>query len=236
LTSYVIDGTVAIDAGCIGFYQGPTEQARILHVFITHSHIDHVASLPIFLENVVGLGKAPVIVYASEAVQESLRLDVFNGRLWPDFLKLTYGNNIPFVKLQTISSGKPVDVAGLRITPVSVHHVVPTLGFIIEGPTGAIVIPSDTGPTEEIWQRAQKTPNLKAVFLEATFPAGMVLADIAMHLTSSTFVREMHKLPLPVTYFAVHLKAQFRERVAAELLAHRMANVAIAESGKVYEF
>ena len=50
LTTYLINDVVAIDAGSLGFYGGPKQQSAIQHVIITHSHIDHVASLPIFLE------------------------------------------------------------------------------------------------------------------------------------------------------------------------------------------
>src|SRR5207302_712967 len=102
------------------------------------------------------------------AVQQSLRLDLFNGRLWANFLELTYDDK-PFVMLQGIESGQSATVEGLRITAVAVHHAVPTLGFIIEDSDGAVVITSDTGPTEEIWQRTRTTPNVKAIFLEATF-------------------------------------------------------------------
>jgi ribonuclease BN (tRNA processing enzyme) len=236
LTTFIVNDHVAIDAGALGFYGGPLEQAAIRHVFVSHSHIDHLASLPIFLENVAGLNQNPVTLHASEAVQECLRLDVFNNRLWPNFLEMTL-NDKPFVSLETIKSGEPVEVEGLRITPVAVHHAVPTLGFIIEDQSVALVICSDTGPTEEIWKLARKTPNLKAVFLEATFPDVMTsLADLSLHLRPADFVREMRKLALPVPFFAVHLKARFREQVMRELLAHQLPDLEIAKFGTSYEF
>lgn len=236
LTSFVINDNVAIDAGSLGFYRGPLEQAAIRHIFMTHSHIDHMASLPIFLDNVADINETPVTLHASETVQQSLRLDFFNNRLWPNFLEMTLHNK-PFVNLATLRSGEPVTVEGLCITPVAVHHVVPTLGFIIEDETAAIVIPSDTGATEEIWERAKQTPNLKAVFLEVTFPDSLArLADISAHLTPTGFVRERQKLALPVPFFAVHLKARFRAQVTRELLAHKLPGVEIAQFDKTYEF
>jgi ribonuclease BN (tRNA processing enzyme) len=235
-TSYVINDRVAIDAGAIGFYQGPLEQATLGHVFLSHTHIDHLASLPIFLENIADLRQTPVTLHASVEVQQSLREDLFNGRLWANFLELTH-NDKPFVVLNTLTSGKSLAVEGLHITPIAVNHAVPTLGFIIEDGRSAVVIPSDTGPTEEIWARATQTPNLKAVFLEATFPNRFDhLAEITGHLTPAGFGREMQKLQRPATFFAVHLKARFREQLTQELLALQRPNLQIAKFGTTYEF
>jgi len=236
LTSYLINERVAVDAGSIGFWHGPAEQAAIRHIFLSHSHIDHVASLPIFLENIAGLKPTPVTLHASEAVQQSLRLDLFNDRVWPNFLELTIDEK-PLLTLETLQSGQCVTVEGLRITAVAVDHAVPTLGFIIEDEAAAVVIASDTGPTNEIWTRANRTANLKAVFLEASFPDDLAsLAQWTKHLTPAGFVGEMQKLAQPARFIAVHVKAQFRERVRQELRAHRLANLEIAQFGVAYEF
>jgi ribonuclease BN (tRNA processing enzyme) len=236
LTTFLIDDRVAIDAGSLGFHREPHDQAAVRHVFLSHSHLDHLASLPIFLENIAGLNETPVTVYASEPVQASLRQDLFNDRLWPNFLKLSHAGG-PFLRLATIRSGEPVDVEKLRITPVAVDHVVPTLGFIVEGAGAAIVIVSDTGPTQEIWDRANRLPNLKAVFLEATFPQELSrLAATTKHLSSFDFLAEAGKLHPNADVFAVHLKAQFRERLIEEVGALPDRRIKIAESDVVYEF
>lgn len=235
-TTYLVNDHIAIDAGSLGFYGSPAEQAGVRHVFLSHSHIDHLASLPIFLENVAGLSDGPVTLYASTEVERCLRSDVFNGRIWPNFLELTHAGR-PFAVLRTISSGASVEADDVRITPVAVNHTVPTLGFIVEDATGAVVISSDTGPTDEIWMRAAQTPNLKGAFLELTFPdSHQDLADLTRHLTPGGFVREMQKLPRPIPFFAVHLKARFRAQVAADLLGHRLPNVEIAKFGTAYDF
>jgi ribonuclease BN (tRNA processing enzyme) len=236
LTSYLVNDAVAIDAGSLGFYKSPQDQAAVRHLFLSHSHMDHLASLPIFLDNVAGMSPTPVTVHASDSVQECLRLDFFNGRVWPNFLELTHAG-IPFVKLATIQSGQRVEVEGMRITPVAVNHAVPTLGFIIEHDAAAVVIASDTAPTEEIWAVAARTPNLKAVFLEATFPSAFSdLAKVSKHLTSAQFASEMQKLPRAATFYAVHFRARVYDQVAKELLAHGLPNLEIAEFGKTYEF
>ena len=87
-TSYLINDCVAIDAGSVGFYRSAEAQGRIRHVFLSHSHIDHTASLPVFLENVFDGQGEGVIVHGSQAVLDSLQQDIFNDRTWPDFIRI----------------------------------------------------------------------------------------------------------------------------------------------------
>lgn len=236
LTSYLLNDTIAIDAGCVGFHRSPRDQERIRHLFLSHSHIDHVASLPILLENIYTGDNDCVTVHCSPAVRESLQRDIFNERIWPDFIRMS-GSAAPFLKLVEFDDGKPIELEGLRITPVPVNHVVPTHGFIVEDSTSAVVIPTDTGPTEAIWQLANRTPNLKAVFLEATFPNALTwLADLAGHLTPAQFGVEASKVRVPAGFLVVHIKPRHREQVIIELGALGMKNLEIAEPGRVYRF
>ena len=236
LTSFLINDTVAIDAGSIGFFADPHTQARVRHVLISHSHIDHLASLPILLDNIVLLSDIPVTIHASSVVHDCLRRDLFNHRLWPDFFELKAGAT-PFLRFEALESGQTVQVQDLRITAVAVNHVVPTLGFIIDDGSSAVVIASDTGPTDEIWTRANQLANLRAVFLESTFPSELAgLAVVSRHLTTEGFASEVQKVKPGTRLFAVHLKARFQLQVRAELQALAMPNLEVAEPGREYHF
>src|SRR5262245_9815074 len=81
LTTFLVGDSVAIDAGSLGFYGSPAEQARIRHVFLTHTHLDHIASLPIFLENVSNDGGDCPTIYAPAEVLDVVCRDVLNDRL-----------------------------------------------------------------------------------------------------------------------------------------------------------
>lgn len=236
LTSFIINDSIVIDAGSIGFVRTPAEQARIRHVLLSHSHVDHVASLPILLENAFEARPDPITVHATEPVLQCLQVDIFNERLWPDFIQMGQPKT-PFVRLQKLTPGRPVELEGLCITPIPVNHVVPTVGFIVEEPDSAVVFASDTGPTEEIWERANALPHLKAVFLEATFPNHLRwLADVAKHHTPATFAAEVAKLMRPVPVIVVHIKARYAAQVVRELEALALPNVTIGQSGKPYIF
>jgi ribonuclease BN (tRNA processing enzyme) len=235
LTSFLINEAVAIDAGCLGFWGAAEEQARIKHLFLTHSHLDHVASLPMFLDNACSGDDDTVTVYGTAAAVDCLQRDLFNDRLWPDLIRLSK-EQTPFLKLQVIVPGEAITVAGLTVTPVSVNHLVPTVGYLISDGRSSVAISSDTGPTEELWQRAGALADLKAVFLEATFPDELAwLADVSRHLTPRLFAVEARKIPATARIIVVHIHPRYQAQVVRELKELKLANVEIAQYGELYE-
>jgi ribonuclease BN (tRNA processing enzyme) len=236
LSSYLIDDTIAIDAGGLGLIGDLAAQFRVRDIFVTHSHMDHVASLPIFLDNVFQSSDRCVNLHAAAETLETLRRDVFNDRIWPDFISMSE-KGFPFLKVETLEPGQPVEVSGLRLTPIAVDHVVPTCGFLVEEPGTTVAIPSDTGPTDAFWRAAGAVPDLKAVFLEASFPDAMSdLARISKHLTPAMFAAEARKLDRSIPFIAVHIKPRFYEEVAAELKMLEYIDVQVGKPGTTYYY
>jgi ribonuclease BN (tRNA processing enzyme) len=236
LSTYVVNGSVAFDAGCLGFFGSPAEQARVKHVFLTHTHLDHVASLPMFLDNVYQGGGDCVTVYGSECVLECLCRDLFNDRLWPDYLRISR-ERPPYLRLQPLQPRQAVAVDGLRITPIEVHHSVPTCGYLVADDKAAVLITSDTGPTAEVWSAANETPDLRAIFLEASLNNDLAwLAELACHLTPHLLSLEMKKVKASVRWVVVHIHPRCREQVLRELRELDAPNLEIARFGSVYEF
>src|SRR5271169_6988320 len=128
VSSYLINGTVAIDVGCLGFYGTPQEQEAVRHVFLTHSHADHTASLPIFVENAWTPAGNCARVYGSAETLDAVQKHIFNDVVWPDFVALSR-NTPPFLHLCPIQAEMPVEADGLQITAVRVNHVVPTFAY-----------------------------------------------------------------------------------------------------------
>jgi ribonuclease BN (tRNA processing enzyme) len=235
--AYLINDTLAVDAGGLGFFGTPQDQGKIKDVLISHTHADHVASLPIFIENAFDGGPNPVTVHGSAPVLDSLQRDIFNGRIWPDFIAMSVSQG-PFLKLNEIESGRPLELQGLRITPVAVDHLVPTLGFVIDDGACSIVIASDTGPTNEIWRVAHASSQLRAVYLEASFPNSMIgLANLSQHLTPSLFGEEARKLNRDdIDLVVVHIKPRFRPQILQELEELGLPNLRIGRFNETYTY
>lgn len=232
----LINDTVAVDAGTIGLLWPMHRQIAIQNVFLSHSHVDHLATLPLFLDNVYVPGSSCPAVYASEHTEKCLRQDVFNDRLWPDFIRLS-AEESPFLQLLPLQSEVAVELPNLSVTPVSLHHVVPTLGFIVEEPHCAVAFISDTSPTQRIWEVLATTPNLKAVFLECSFPNSFRwLADKSGHLCPELFEQQLSHIASDVPVFAYHLKPGFHDDIARELKAIPRKNLEVGTPGQAYHF
>ena len=235
VSSYLINDRVAIDAGCLGFNGTPQEQAATGHVFLSHSHVDHCASLPVFLENCYGLTPQCPVVYGSAQTLDSLQKHLFNDVLWPDFIKSAHMR--PFLRLQLLEAEKPVQAEQLCITPVAVNHVVPTFAYLVSDGQATVVFAADSGPTERLWDLTHQLPSLRGVFLEASFPNSMrSLAQASLHLTPEMLATEMAKLPLATRVIVVHLKTRYRETMVQELTGLGIPKLEIGECETDYIF
>ncbi|MGL5096865.1 MAG: MBL fold metallo-hydrolase [Planctomycetia bacterium] len=239
LTSYLVNDSIAVDAGSLGFTYDLSVQRGVRHLLLSHPHLDHLASLPIFLENIFNpkADEPPVTVYASTETIETLRRDLFNDRLWPDFIGLTEKGVAKFLRLKTIEAEVPFTIEGVEVTPIAVDHTIPTLGFLLRDAAGTLALVADTGPTERIWEAARARTDLRAVVLEAAFPNSLEwLAKASGHLTPKMLFAELEKLGRRVPTLVVHIKAATQDAVLAELAAAARPHVAPAHPGRWYDY
>ena len=238
LTSFLVDDRVAIDGGSIGFALRPGEIGRVRHIIVTHAHADHTASLPIYVAEAFNVLNDPIIIYGSSEVISALRKHVFNDHVWPDFEKIQLSNGSgPTVEFRELQARQKLNIAGIDVTPIPVNHLVPTFGLLVQNETAAVVFTSDTYTTDEIWSAAKEIENLKAVFVDVSFPNEMAeLAQASKHLTPQLLADELKKLDREVEVYAVHIKPTNRDDVITQIAALTGPPVSIGEIDHVYEW
>lgn len=232
LISFLVGDDVAIDGGCLGL-QPASNGPGPLDVFLTHAHLDHVATLPLFVEDRHDRGVGPIRIHGAAGTLDDLSRHFFNSRIWVDDARVR-DRDRPWVEFHAVEAGTPVEVNGLRLTPVPVHHTVPTYGYVVDDGRAAVAFGADSGPTERIWEVARATGRLRAAFIECSFPdSHATLAGLTGHLTPRLLRAEARKLPEGVDVVAVHLKPRFRERILEELAG--APPVAAGVAGRDYE-
>lgn len=235
LSCLLIDDYLAVDAGSLGWFAPVEKQAAIQYILLTHSHLDHLAGLPIFLDNIYGLKPEPPTVYGLAETLSVLQQHLFNDHLMPDFLELSK-KIAPFLRLQALAVGIAQSVGAYQVQAIALRHTVPTVGYLIEDGQVAVLVLTDTAPMPELYAALAAVPRLRAVFLEASFPDEQAaLAQVSQHLTASQFVEWASHFPNDVPVYAIHVKPRYYDQVTAEVLASGRRNLVIAEPGLVVE-
>ncbi len=225
LTSFIVTGAggagpLAIDAGSLGMVGDAAAMARVEEVVLTHSHIDHVATLPMWIEACLSQGRAPVRVHAARETVEALREHLFNDVLYADFESMTDAEGRALLEWALIPGEGAFSVAGLRMESIPAAHTVPTRGFVVDDGERAVLFAADSGPNPGLWAAVAARPGLAAVVLETSFPDAM--GDIALgsgHLTPALLAAELRQAPVGLRVFVAHLKPAYRDEVARALEA-----------------
>ena len=237
LTCFLIDDCVAVDAGSIAIALTNEQRSKVKDIIITHPHMDHVASLPIFIDDLYPSLQEPMRVHATPEVIQLLERDIFNWNLYPRFsdLKNDYG---PVMEYVPIPIGKPFTVAHLNVVAVPVNHIVPTVGLVVSDGQKSVAFSSDTAETDEFWKILNEMKDLDALLIEASFLNRMAkLAEVSRHFTPASLGQELKKLNHNgMDIMAVHLKATYRDEIIAQLNALNIPKLSAMEPGRIYEW
>ena len=234
-SAFLVNDRVLVDAGTVSGALTVAEQLEVEHALISHSHLDHVAGLAFLTETLACCGaQRPVTVTSTAPVVEALRAAVFNNVVWPDFARIP-DTITPVVKYRALVEEAEQRVGDLWVTPVPVTHTVPTAGFVVHDGARGFVYSGDTGPTQALWAAARGLTGIRAVILACAFPNRLAaIAKAANHMTPVLIQRELDKLPPDVPVWIYHIKPQFYEETADELLRLGSGRVMLLDQDKTY--
>ena len=217
-TSFLIDGRILIDAGTGVGDLTLDEMRAIDHVFLTHSHLDHIAALPLMLDAVSSLRSTPVQVHALQETIAALQAHVFNNVIWPDFSRIPSAS-APFLRFTALAVGQTLNAAGTLLEVLPAEHTVPAVGYAVQGQSGWWVFSGDTGRNPAFWQRVNQIPMAMLVIETAFSNRESTLAERALHLAPHTLALELAQLnparPCPI--YITHTKPSETELIMDEI-------------------
>ena len=234
-TSFLLDDDVLVDAGT-GVGDMPLDAlARIDHILVSHSHLDHILSIGLLADSVMRERgtRGPIQVHALPETLAALRTHIFNGVIWPDFTRLPSAEQ-PMLALVPIAVGQVLELNGKRIEVLDASHTVPAVGFAVDGgSTGWWVYTGDTGPNPKLWERLA-TMRVAHLVIETAFRDDeRQLARISRHLCPAALGHELKQLAGSVDVHITHIKPGERDTVMAEIgrlgLAHKIRALEIGD-------
>ncbi|HUP27677.1 MAG TPA: MBL fold metallo-hydrolase [Chloroflexia bacterium] len=234
--SLLIDGRLVIDAGGLSAGLNLEEQEQVEAVLITHKHYDHTRDLPGFVH---GLWQIKSLhVHCLDDTRAALQDYYFNGVIWPRMVEMPPGY-YPLI-FHKVEPEQPFNLLGYAVTPVTVAHTVPTVGYLVEIEGKSVFYTADTRSEEDpLWTR------LRPDLLIAETTMASEYDDVAGqfgHMTPLGLERVLRIFQEKQGYYprtiCVHINPAHEERIGRELaeLSERLgADIAPGCEGMVLE-
>ena len=236
-TSMLLDHDTLIDSGTGVGDLSINELAQIDHIFVTHSHMDHVATIPFIVDTVGWMRDRPLTVHATNETLAILRDHLFNWKLWPDFSQIPNAQN-PFMRFEPVALGDAVVLNGRRITPLPAQHVVPAVGYHLDSGKASLVFTGDTTTNDALWPIVNGISNLKYLIIEtALSDRERDLARLSKHLCPSLLAAELGKLKLTPEIYITHLKPRESELIMQQIaVTVKERRLRMLQNNHVFDF
>lgn len=237
LSCLIVDDAVAIDAGSLAMATSAAQKKQIRDVVVTHAHLDHIAGLPLFIDDLFATLDAPIRVHALPEIVETLERDIFNWEIYPRFSELENDSGA-VMKYEPFTVGEEFSVRHLKLKSVPVNHKVSTVGFVVSDGRMKFAVSGDTAETDEFWATLNREADLSALLVECAFPNELeTLAGVSHHLTPQKLRKELAKFHRrECSIYVINIKPMYRDRVVKQIAELEIENLQILEVGQIYEW
>jgi HD-GYP domain-containing protein (c-di-GMP phosphodiesterase class II)/phosphoribosyl 1,2-cyclic phosphodiesterase len=213
-TCFKIGNSILIDAGNI--IEGVENLQTIKHIFLTHSHLDHIIDIPFFIDKIYSNNEKTINIYGHKDTIKDLSNYIFNNKIWPAFQNINIiKKNEKTINFIEIKENKPIIVDNIEIIPFLADHTVTTFGYIINK---KFLISGDTKLCKKLTQTINKykPPYL---LVECSFPNKLqTVANVSKHMTPQdikTLINSINYIPKQI--FIYHIKPPFKKEIEKEL-------------------
>ncbi|OIO67324.1 MAG: MBL fold metallo-hydrolase [Zetaproteobacteria bacterium CG_4_9_14_3_um_filter_49_83] len=232
LSSFLVNESILLDAGCPTRALTLEEQRHIHHLFVSHVHLDHIQDIAFLADNraLKRMGEDVKRTISIHTLQENIDIikeHFLNDLIWPDFTVIPTVDD-PILIMQPVTPYESIVVDGIKVTSIPVAHPVPCTAFMLEDNGCQFIYSADTGVTDELWRVANEQANLKGIIIDCSFPnAYEKLAHISGHLTPHLMAQEVKKLNAygEVPIYLYHMKPETMELMIQQIEAERIPNL-----------
>jgi 3',5'-cyclic-nucleotide phosphodiesterase len=212
-----VDEDILLDAGTGATTLDIDELVKIDHVFLSHSHLDHIAGLALLADAVLGKRTGPVTIHATEKVIATLKSHFFNWMIWPDFTTIPTADN-PVLRWEPVQHGVPVKLGERVITPNPVNHSVDAVGYWVHNSKAGFLFTGDMSTTSSLWTKMRHEPMLRHVIVDCSFTnADFELAEVSGHFCPRSLIEDVKTMPNSTDFLIYHLKPGQEEAIMQEL-------------------
>lgn len=171
---------------------------------ISHAHLDHVSGL--IINSPADSSKT---IYATNKCMKMMENHYFNGETWSNFGDEGPGYQIKKYHFQTLKIGQEVAITNTSMTvkPFTLSHVNPfeSTAFLIKSQNNYLLYLGDTGSDKieksdnlhSLWKTIApliQNNQLKAIFIETSFPNEQPDTALFGHLTPKLLLEELLNL------------------------------------------
>lgn len=216
-TTILIDQDILIDAGTGLGDLRMDEMQKIEHIFVTHSHLDHIACIPLLLDTVFeSLLDRPITIHAQAATIDALKNHIFNNIIWPDFSRLP-NEKEAVMCYEVMQPGERISLGDRHLEMIEVNHIVPGVGYCVENGNGTFAFSGDTTSNDSFWQALNKRDKLDVLIVETAFAnEDIELCRRAGHYCAELLADDLKKLKLQPKVYISHNKPGAEKQILAE--------------------
>ena len=205
-TSLLLDDDLLIDCGTGVGDLTIDEMARLRHVFLTHSHLDHTSCLPLLVDTIFDRLDEPLTVHGLPETLNALRHHVFNDVMWPDFARLPNAER-PVLRYAEIRPEETRTVGDRWLTPIRVNHAVPAVGYHVASSGGAFAFSGDTTTNDNLWRTLNGLNPVDLLIVECAFAdADRQLSIDSRHYCPELLAADLVKLRRRPPIYLTHPK------------------------------
>jgi len=215
-TAMLIDDDILIDAGTGIGELTLDEMKKVRHIFLTHTHLDHIACLPLMVDSMFPHIVEPMMIRSHASAIEVLKKHIFNWAIWPDFASLPTADN-PVMRYESLRMGDVCTLDGRSFEMMPVNHIVPTVGYRIECASGVVAFSGDTTTNDTFWAELNKRSRLDVLIVEVAFKESFrELSLKSRHYCPSLLAEDLKKLRHRPRIFLTHNKPGEEELIFSQ--------------------